>query len=440
MHSELAAYVDAWRHTPRNVLELGREVSAEEVSRPTDLPGWTVHDVFAHLAALEAALVGEPDPPGDSLPSPDLRAVPPAYTARGVEARRGLPTSEVVEEFARHVETRSVQLATDPPEDPGGTPPDTPGGLDWDWRTLLRNRAIDVWTHEQDIRRALGRPGNLDGPGARVTVGSFASALPYVLGKRVKPAPGTTVVWDIVGPVAFTAAIRVGGDGRAVALPEAPDRDDAIRRDCDDVGLWWLLGEHPRHQQTGGDPALFADRLRDGREVEQTRQVMVVDTDDGELAGYADAGPAHPVEQPHRDLVRRGDECRRQVRVPQQGGRRSKPAVNAELGRTSQVRVDHHAGVGQCPFVTQLPVRRDGEPEVVLRVATDETDPAVAQVQQVLRRGVAGADVVEQDVVPVLGEHLLRTFHDRGEDHRPSQGTTTPMVPVRPVGRPAALG
>ena len=240
MHSELAAYVDAWRHTARNVLELGRRVSAEEVSRPTDLPGWTVHDVFSHLAALEAALAGEPDPPGDPLPSPDLRAVPPAYTARGVEARRGLPTSEVVEEFARHVETRSVQLATDPPEDPGGTPPDTPGGLDWDWRTLLRNRAIDVWTHEQDIRRALGRPGNLDGPGARVTVGAFASALPYVLGKRVKPAPGTTVVWDIVGPVAFTAAIRVGDDGRAVALPGAPDRVDAILRT--DTETFAMLG------------------------------------------------------------------------------------------------------------------------------------------------------------------------------------------------------
>jgi hypothetical protein len=39
----------------------------------------------------------------------------------------------------------------------------------------------------------------------------------------------------------------------------------------------------------------------------------------------------------------------------------------------------------------------------------------------------------------VLDEHLLRAFHDRG-DHRPSQGPTTPIVPVRPVGRPAALG
>ena len=64
---------------------------------------------------------------------------------------------------------------------------------------------------------------------------------------------------------------------------------------------------------------------------------MVVDTDDGELAGYAHAGLTHPVEQPHRDLVRRGDDGRPQVRAPQQGGRRSEPVIDAELGRTTSV-------------------------------------------------------------------------------------------------------
>jgi hypothetical protein len=98
---------------------------------------------------------------------------------------------------------------------------------------------------------------------------------------------------------------------------------------------------------------------------------------------------------------------------------------------------------------------------VVLGLATHDTDPAVAQVQQVLRRGVADSDVVDADAgEPGHG----RTHHrDRAmqlpqggqpcstntccapsttavKNHRPSQGTTTPIVPDRPVGRPAALG
>ena len=36
------------------------------------------------------------------------------------------------------------------------------GGVPWTWETLLRNRPLDVWMHEQDVRRAVGLPGGLD--------------------------------------------------------------------------------------------------------------------------------------------------------------------------------------------------------------------------------------------------------------------------------------
>lgn len=240
MHGELEAYVEAWQHSAGQLVELGRGLSGDEARLPTDLPGWDVHDVFAHLAAIEGALAGEPDPPGGPMPFLDIRAVAPAYTARGVQARRDASTVDVVDELARHVTTRAAMLAADPPEDPSGRPPHAPAGPGWDWRTLLRNRAIDVWTHEQDIRRAVRRPGNLSGPGALVTVGSFAFALPYVLGKRVAPEPGTTVVWEVTGPVAFTAAIAVGDDGRAAALPEPPGRVDTLLRT--DTETFAMLG------------------------------------------------------------------------------------------------------------------------------------------------------------------------------------------------------
>ena len=47
----------------------------------------------------------------------------------------------------------------------------------WDWRTLLRNRPLDVWMHEQDVRRAVGRPGGMDSPAARHTAEYLAETL-----------------------------------------------------------------------------------------------------------------------------------------------------------------------------------------------------------------------------------------------------------------------
>src|SRR5690606_28192202 len=93
-------------------------------------------------------------------------------------------------------------------------------GLSWTWSTLLRNRALDVWMHEQDIRRALEQPGNLDTPPALHTARYFAESLGYVIAKRAKAPAGTTVVFELRGapPVAF----GVSDEGRGVPLPQVP--------------------------------------------------------------------------------------------------------------------------------------------------------------------------------------------------------------------------
>ncbi|HSK27380.1 MAG TPA: maleylpyruvate isomerase family mycothiol-dependent enzyme [Jiangellales bacterium] len=238
MTAELAALVAGWRHTAEQVLELSQSLDPEDFARPTDLPGWDVQDVLAHLAAIEADLAGlTPGPqPGDARDTGPARTEGPAgpvdpftaYTEAGVRARRGRRPQEVLDELTAAVRARAAQLAEAPPAEPTGTPPRTPGRIGWDWRTLLRNRVVDVWMHEQDIRRAVGRPGDLDGPGAHVTLGSFAASMPYVVGKRVAPPPGTTVVLRVHGPVAFAGAVRVGVDGRAALLPEVPDGADAV--------------------------------------------------------------------------------------------------------------------------------------------------------------------------------------------------------------------
>ncbi len=92
--------------------------------------------------------------------------------------------------------------------------------LGWSTETLLRNRPLDVWMHEQDVRRAVGRPGNLDGPAGVHSADYLAESLGYVLARKVGAPVGTTAVLEIGGhpPHSWT----VNDQGRGERLPEPP--------------------------------------------------------------------------------------------------------------------------------------------------------------------------------------------------------------------------
>lgn len=221
-NSELSAYIEAWSDSADRVIEIGRNLSTDDFLNGTDLPDWSVQDVYAHLAAIEAALAGAPDDAA-ALAMMKSAVMTPAFTEMGVEARRGVRADAVIDELATHVDTRRRQLEAEPPQDPEATASGLPDGLQWSWRTLLRNRAVDIWIHEQDIRRAVGKPGNLDGPGAHTTLRTFAASMPYVVGKRAGAPAGTAVALNVTGDAGFTATIVVGDDGRARSLDEPAD-------------------------------------------------------------------------------------------------------------------------------------------------------------------------------------------------------------------------
>jgi hypothetical protein len=96
------------------------------------------------------------------------------------------------------------------------------GGVNWSWERLLRNRPLDVWMHEQDVRRAIGRSGGLDSPAAQHTTDYLLESLGLVLAKRAAAPSGTTLVAEVEGsaPVAFV----VDADRRGVPLEHVPDR------------------------------------------------------------------------------------------------------------------------------------------------------------------------------------------------------------------------
>lgn len=199
----------------------------------TDLEGWNVGDVVAHVAHFEAVLAGAPEETIDVPAAPHLQRPMQTYTEAGVLARRGRLLSELVEEITQSVATRYAALRADPPSDPDAPAPRVPGGFDWSTGTVLRNRPLDVWVHEQDIRRALGRPGGFGSAPARHALAVLLLGLPMVVGRRVAPAAGSLVRLELP-EAGLTRTVRVGDDGKAAEVPDDVEPTTTVRLSTED--------------------------------------------------------------------------------------------------------------------------------------------------------------------------------------------------------------
>lgn len=263
----LAGYVDIWWQAVEDLLALLEGVPADQWSTPTDLPGWDVHDVVAHTAHLEAILAGAPEETVEFDPPPHVKGLMGYYTEQGVVARRDRTPDQLVAEIRESTAARLTELRENPPTDASARPERIFGGVRWDWDRLLRNRPLDVWMHEQDIRRALGRPGNLDSPAARHTTGYLAESLPVVVARRAGAPAGTTVVLRVAG--SRPVAVAVGDDGRGRLLAEAPETP-TVRLSTDRETFLLLAGgrraPEPGAVAIEGDPEL-AGRLLDAMAV-----------------------------------------------------------------------------------------------------------------------------------------------------------------------------
>lgn len=233
---ELAGYVEVWWRAVNDLLDLLESVPEEQWSTPTDLPGWDVRAVASHTAHLESILAGGPEETAEVGEPPHVTGFMGLYTEIGVINRRDASADAIITEIRTATTRRHTSLLQDPPTDGDASPPTIFGGVPWSWRTLLRNRPLDVWMHEQDVRRAVGRPGGMDTAPARHSAEYLAEALGYVLVKKAGAPAGTTLVLHMAGsePYAFV----VNEAGRGERLPEPPvdptvtlrmDRESFIR-------------------------------------------------------------------------------------------------------------------------------------------------------------------------------------------------------------------
>jgi uncharacterized protein (TIGR03083 family) len=224
----LDGFIEAWRVATRDASALLRSLDPNDWEKPTDLPGWNVRYVAAHLAHLESELAGLPQEHVDVPESSHIKGLMGQYTEMGPLARAEWSAEQIIDQFEAAVAIRSKALEEELPQDPTTPGPGFAGLIGWSWETLLSNRPFDVWMHEQDIRRAVGRPGNLDSLAAEHVARVFTKSLPYVVAKRAGAPAGTTAVIETTGAQQLILTVTVGEDGRGSLLPDAP-ADPTVR-------------------------------------------------------------------------------------------------------------------------------------------------------------------------------------------------------------------
>lgn len=187
---------------------------------PSALPGWTVHDLVAHLIGTESMLLGKDTPPSDD----DVSSLPhvhndiAAFNERWVLAIRALTPKQALAEYRDVIAQRTAALAA-MTQDDFDAPSWTPVGQGTYGR-FMQIRLFDCWLHEQDIRDAVGRPGHEAGPCAEVAIDEVMGAIGYLVGKRAGAPDGSSVTIELTGPV--RRSVHVAVDGRAKVVAELP--------------------------------------------------------------------------------------------------------------------------------------------------------------------------------------------------------------------------
>jgi uncharacterized protein (TIGR03083 family) len=211
--------VDKMEMVWSSIAGLARTFSETDWKTPTDCPGWSVQDQVSHLTGSESRLLGRPAPDHTPVDLSHLKNDIGRSNEVLVDWRRSWPGAKVLEEFLevtgerlrilKGLSDEEFQAETQTPVGPGTV------------TDLIGIRIFDAWAHEQDIRRAVGQPGHLEGPVAEHSVERVARTTPYVVGRKVQPPDGTTVVFEVTGPAGRSLAITMQG-ARANPLDDLP--------------------------------------------------------------------------------------------------------------------------------------------------------------------------------------------------------------------------
>jgi uncharacterized protein (TIGR03083 family) len=151
--------------------------------------------------------MGEPAPDWDGPLGPHVKNDFAAMNERWIAVRRPLDGAAVRTEFVEVTSTRLAHLASLTEEEwalAGWSPVgDVPHAV------FMEVRVYDSWVHEQDVRRALDRPGGGGNRASAISLDRVQGAMPFVVGKKAGCGNGTVVRFEVDGP---------GHDARIVTI------------------------------------------------------------------------------------------------------------------------------------------------------------------------------------------------------------------------------
>lgn len=201
------------------------DLDAHGWATPTGCPGWDVHDQLAHVIGVERNMLG--DPADDvELPEglPHLRNDFGRAIEVAVAARRDRSPPQLIEE-ARETFARRLAAIDAMPAASLSEPLDGPAGMRMKASQMLRTRVFDMVSHEQDIRRALRRPGVTAGPHVDIAVEQVVRAWAKLLPQR---HGGRAGVLEVV--VAVGGTVREPGTAREQSTVRIDLADGQLHR------------------------------------------------------------------------------------------------------------------------------------------------------------------------------------------------------------------
>ena len=167
-----AAYAETQQHLADLVRELPEAALATMVPAS---PEWSVKDVVAHVTGVAAdAAAGRIPPDVDlvlSLSDPEHAARREVLTAAQVQERRDRTIHQILDEWASSLDALLPMIRGERP-----FPRPVPFG-----DAIV---VTDLAVHAQDVRGALGRPGDRDSAGVGVALASYSAALALRLSMR----------------------------------------------------------------------------------------------------------------------------------------------------------------------------------------------------------------------------------------------------------------
>ena len=247
-------YVAAVGDTLTAVAGICGDIDDLEWERPTGCPGWSVKDNVSHICDVERLLLGDP-PAGIAMTmGGHVVNLVGERMEPGVELRRAWSPSEVLADLETTTARRLEQLAhvnEQALEEIAHGHPLGPMPL----RTFLTLRVFDLFTHEQDIRRAVNRRGDVAGPAAQMTLRYSTKSLARFLYEKAPETRGS-----VFGINVHEFAVTVDLTGERSAVRYEPGGDVQLSLDIGNY-MAWIGGRSDRAEfvASGDNAAVISD-------------------------------------------------------------------------------------------------------------------------------------------------------------------------------------